>query len=156
MLMTGKSAQQWIDELELTRHPEGGWFRRVYESELTVDGIRPAMTSIYYLLEGGDFSALHRLKQDEQWHFYAGDPLILHIVAPDGEASTITLGPEGPFQTTVKAGHLFGATNDGAYALVGCTVAPGFDYADFEMPSRAALLEAFPQHEMLIRRLTRA
>ncbi len=154
--MPVKSAQQWIDELKLERHPEGGWFRRVYESELKVAGSRPAMTSIYYLLESGDFSAFHRLRQDEQWHFYSGGALTLHRIAPDGAASTITLGPEGPFQTTIKAGHWFGATTEGPYALVGCTVAPGFDYADFDMPTRDRLIKAYPQHEMLIRNLTRS
>jgi predicted cupin superfamily sugar epimerase len=113
------------------------------------------MTSIYYLLEGNDFSALHRLKQEEQWHFYSGDPLTLHIIHPDGTASDSALCAEGPFQATIKAGHLFGATVDGAYALAGCTVVPGFEYADFELPSRAELLDAYPEHGELILRLTR-
>jgi predicted cupin superfamily sugar epimerase len=120
-----------------------------------VEDSRPAMTSIYYLLEGNDVSALHRLKQDEQWHFYCGDPLTLHIIHPDGTASQTTLRAEGPFQTTVKAGHLFGATVEGDYALIGCTVAPGFEYADFELPSRAGLLNDYPEHRNLILRLTR-
>lgn len=113
------------------------------------------MTSIYYMLEGSDFSALHRLKQDEQWHFYSGAPLTLHCIAPDGRASTLVLGPDAPFQTTVKAGTFFGATVAGEYALVGCTVAPGFDYADFELPSRETLLQKYPEHDALIRQLTR-
>jgi len=153
--MPCKTAQDWITELGLEPHPEGGWFRQVYASELTVDGARPAMTSIYYLLEGGDFSALHRLKQDEQWNFYAGDPITVHIIHADGSASDFTLGPEGPFQAVVKASNLFGATIAGDYALVGCSVAPGFDYADFELPSRIELLETYPQHDALILTLTR-
>ena len=153
--MTKKNAPYWIDTLGLDRHPEGGWFRRIYESELIVDGTRPAMSSIYSLLESGDFSALLRLKPYEQRHFYSGSPLILHIIAPDGESSKTTLGPDGPFQATVEAGHWFGATAEGAFALVGCTVAPGFEYTDFEMPSRESLLQTFPHHETLIRSLTR-
>ncbi|VGO21532.1 cupin domain-containing protein [Pontiella sulfatireligans] len=152
--MHEETAQRWINELELERHPEGGWFRRTYTSELSI-GSRPAMTSIHYLLEAGDFSALHRLKQDEQWHFYSGEPLMLHMISPDGALSATKLGPQGPFQATVPAGHLFGASVETAYALVGCTVAPGFDFSDFEMPSRASLLADFPEHELLIRRLTR-
>jgi len=153
--MTLKIVKDWIHELELERHPEGGWFRRVYESQQKVEEVRPAMTSIYYLLESSDFSALHRLKQDEQWHFYAGDPLTLYVIHPGGTVSETTLSAEGPFQATVKAGHLFGATVDGDFALVGCTVAPGFDYADFELPSRASLLKDYPEHRNLILRLTR-
>lgn len=153
--MVEKSAQDWIDRLQLERHPEGGWFRRTYTSSLTVDGHRPALTSIHYLLEGSDFSALHRLKQDEQWHFYTGAPLTLHSIGREGTAAAQTLGPEGPFQATVRAGDLFGASVSGEYALVGCTVAPGFDYADFELPPRETLLLAYPQHRELILRLTR-
>jgi predicted cupin superfamily sugar epimerase len=153
--MADRSAQYWIDRLQLERHPEGGWFRRAYTSPLMVDGHRPALTSIHYLLEGGDFSALHRLKQDEQWHFYTGAPLTLHIIGPEGMSAAQMLGPGGPFQATVSAGDLFGASVSGEYALVGCTVAPGFDYADFELPPRETLLRAYPQHGELILRLTR-
>jgi predicted cupin superfamily sugar epimerase len=153
--MASKTAANWIDELTLKRHPEGGWFQRVHESELLVDQSRPAMTSIYYLLEGSDFSALHRLQQDEQWHFYAGQPLTVHVIHGDGTSTNTTLRTTGPFQMTVCAGELFGATVDGDYALVGCTVAPGFDYSDFELPTRASLLMAYPEHEHLILQLTR-
>ena len=145
----------WIDDLKLKHHPEGGWYRRIYESELTVNGERPIMTSIYYLLEGSDFSALHRLKQDEQWHFYSGSPLTVHVIRPDGTAAHTTIRSAGPFQMTVRAGELFGATVKGDYALIGCTVVPGFDYSDFELPDRRSLLEAYPEHRRLIRRLTR-
>ena len=153
--MTRKSATDWIRELELERHPEGGWFRRVYTSALTTPDGRPVMTSIYYLLERGDFSALHRLKSDEQWHFYAGDPLTLHVIRPDGAASETTLCAEGAFQATVKAGHLFGATVSGDYALVGCSVAPGFEYTEFELPCRTELLATYPKLRALIKKLTR-
>lgn len=149
-----KTAQEWIEELQLARHPEGGRFRRVYESDLKFDGARPAMTSIYYLLEAGDFSALHRLKQDEQWHFYHGSPITIHEIDPSGIYTATTLGHDG-FQHTVKAGTLFGATVEEGYALVGCTVVPGFDFTDFELPSRAELLSDYPQHTEVIMRVTR-
>lgn len=149
-----KPAKEWIGELGLEPHPEGGWFRRVYESALKLEGGRPAMTSIYYLLEGGDFSALHRLKSDEQWHFYAGSPITIHELEPDGSIRETTLG-EGVFQYTVAAGNLFGATVDGDYALAGCSVVPGFDFAEFEMPPQAVLLEQFPNQYDFIVRLSR-
>ena len=149
-----KTAPEWIEALQLARHPEGGWFRRVFESELKIDGQRPAMTSIYYLLEDNDFSALHRLKQDEQWHFYQGSPITIHEIDSSGIYVGTTLGTDG-FQHTVRAGTLFGATVEGGYALVGCTVVPGFDFADFELPSRAELLRDYPQHAEVIMRVTR-
>lgn len=154
--MTRKTAQDWIQELELDRHPEGGWFRRTFRSELKTSAGRPAMTSIYYLLEGCDFSALHRLKSDEQWHFYHGSPLTLHIIQADGSVSKCTLSCKGPFQATIGAGDLFGATVEGDYALVGCSVAPGFEYSDFELLPRADLLKRYPEHGVLIERLTRS
>jgi len=157
-----KTAQEWIEELKLESHPEGGWFRQCYTSDIlvTADGFpspRPAMTVIYYLLESGDFSALHRLRQDEMWHFYAGSPLTVHTIDPDGNYSPVTLGGNDMHQFTVKGGILFGATVDepDSCALVACTVSPGFDYDDFEMPSRAELIAAYPAHRDLILRVTR-
>jgi predicted cupin superfamily sugar epimerase len=150
------TVKRWIDALDLARHPEGGWFRRVYTAEQRMSDGNPVMSAIYYLLEGHDFSALHRIKQDELWHFYAGDPLTLHILHADGTASTAALSSEGPFQATVKAGDLFGATVEGAYALTGCTVAPGFTYDGFEMPGRSGLMRRYPRYAELIEKLTRA
>lgn len=149
-----KAAQEWIEQLQLARHPEGGWFRRVYESGLKIEGSRPIMTSIYYLLEAEDFSALHRLKQDEQWHFYHGSPITIHEIDSSGLYTATTLGAD-EFQHTVRAGNLFGATVERGYALVGCAVVPGFDFADFELPPRSGLLRDYPQHATLIHRLSR-
>ncbi len=149
-----KAAAQWIEELKLEPHPEGGWFRRVYESELEFGASRSAMTSIYYLLEAPDFSALHRLKSDEQWHFYSGSSITIHEITPSGDYNPVMLG-EGDFQYTVKAENLFGATVETGYALVGCTVVPGFGFAEFEMPSLAKLQAEYPQYAELIARLTR-
>jgi predicted cupin superfamily sugar epimerase len=151
-----KHAREWIEELGLEPHPEGGWFRRVYESERLNANGRPVLTSIYYLLESDDFSALHRLDADEQWHFYAGSPLTIHEITSDGSYRATTLSDEGSFQYTVPVGHLFGATVENGYALVGCSVAPGFSFDAFELPARDALLKDYPQHSDLIRRLTRS
>lgn len=113
------------------------------------------------MLPANAFSALHRIRQDEAWHFYAGAPLTLHQIAPDGTYTTRTLSravDEGHrLHTVVPAGTWFGATvnaKDG-FALVGCTTAPAFDFADFELADRVALTEAYPQHRALIDQLTR-
>lgn len=161
-------AAEWVKALGLMRHPEGGWYRETYRSAETLarahlpgrfTGDRAFSTTIYYLLEAGDFSALHRIRQDEGWHFYDGWPLELHLLSPAGEHSRVLLGrdPErGLFpQAVAPAGWLFGAASTGEYSLLGCTVAPGFDFADFEMPARAQLLAAHPRHAELIGRLTR-
>lgn len=146
-----KSSNHWKTELKLEPHPEGGWYRRVYESDLKGEDGRSLLTSIYYLLEASDFSALHRLKSDEQWHFYAGSPITIHELDLAGNPVSTELGA-GVFQHTVKAGVLFGATVAQGYALVGCTVVPGFGFADFEMPSRSRLLEEYPnQYEFIVR-----
>ncbi len=168
------TADQWIERLRLERHPEGGWFRQTYRSEEMAspaglpsrfDVPHPLSTAIYFLLRGDEVSALHRLKADEVWHFYDGVPLTLHLIAPDGTASHIQLGA-GCFQVVVPAGHWFGATlgpvddvaeerGNTRFALVGCTVAPGFLFEDFELGDRATLVNQFPQHVALIARLTR-
>ena len=124
------------------------------------DGGHSHSTAIYFLLKGEDVSALHRLKQDELWHFYDGEPLTIHMIDPGGHHSTAILGRshEGGQRpmALVKGGWWFGATAEPRpYALVVCTVAPGFDFDDFEMPRRDQLLNRFPQHSTLIQRLTR-
>ncbi len=161
------SADDWIARLNLERHPEGGWYREVYRSPEIIPaealprrfaGTHPFSTSIYFLLRGNDVSTLHRIKADEVWHFYLGSGLTVHSIAPDGSLSSVTLGADGPFQTVVPAGHWFGATvhatSADAFALVGCTVAPGFMFEDFELGTRADLVAQFPQHRALIERLT--
>ena len=163
-------AQTWVDRLELESHPEGGYYRETYRADLSIpeaalpdsfDGSRHAAALIYFLLPGDSFSAFHRIRQDEAWHFYAGSPITLHQIAPDGTYATTTLGravEEGQtLHTVVPAGTWFGATVDDAdgYGLAGCTTAPAFDFADFEMADRAALVDAYPQHRAVIERLTR-
>ncbi len=119
-------------------------------------------TAIYYLLEQAEFSALHRIKSDEIWHFYAGTSLAVEGIHPDGTRQTWNLGLDTASgdrpQCTVPAFTWFGAqvVDKSGYALVGCTVSPGFDFADFEQARCQALLAQFPQHADLIARLTRA
>jgi predicted cupin superfamily sugar epimerase len=164
------NAQHWIAGLQLQPHPEGGYYRQTYRSPEVVAkahlperfaGDRVFSTAIYYLLTGRDKSAFHRIKSDEGWHFYDGSPLTIHVLDGQGNYSTIQLGrslPAGEVpQAVVNAGDLFGATvnNPDSYTLVGCTVAPGFDFADFEMPSREELLKRYPQHRALIEQLGR-
>jgi predicted cupin superfamily sugar epimerase len=163
-------AREWIERLGLVPHPEGGYYRQTYRSRETIarahlpprfTGDRAFATAIYYLLEGEDFSAFHRIRQDEGWHFYDGSPLTVHVLETDGSYAPIRLGRDlraGQVpQAVVPAGALFAASVDNprSCALVGCTVAPGFDFADFEMPTRQELLARYPQHRGLIERLTR-
>lgn len=165
------TASDWIEHLDLQPHPEGGFYTERYRASTVLpeaalpaafEGPRHAAALIDFCLPGDTFSALHRIRQDELWHFLAGTPLTLHQIAPDGSYRTQVLGhgmEEGMrLQAVVPAGHWFGATvNDPAgYALVGCTTAPAFDFADFELADRARLTDRFPQHRALIERLTRA
>ena len=125
------------------------------------DGDRSFSTAIYFLLRQGEFSAFHRIKSDECWHFYAGGCLRIHVIDLQGQYSFIRLGArldEGEvFQAVVSAGCWFASEPETgtAYSLVGCTVAPGFDFADFEMADARSLSAAFPHHDALIRRLCR-
>jgi predicted cupin superfamily sugar epimerase len=165
--------EELIQKLNLLRHPEGGWYRESYRSDGIIPhnvlpegftGPRPHCTAIYFLLEHGDISALHRIKSDELWHFYAGASLTVHVITPQGEYYTLKLGSDIPtgetFQSVVPAGCWFGAElsadlNGVGYAFVGCTVAPGFDFADFEMGEREELLKQFPNHGAIIQRLAK-
>lgn len=162
-------AGTFIKQLGLMRHPEGGWFKETYRSHEKIDasalpdrfnGARFVCTAIYYLLEQGDFSALHRIKSDEIWHFYTGVPLCIHVFEPDGRYRAVLIGADPAadqqFQFVVPAGCWFGAEPDGDGAsLVGCTVAPGFDFADFELADQKELLLKYPEHSEVIRRLTK-
>jgi len=162
-------APYWISTLGLEKHPEGGYFRETYRSDSIIgpcclgvayEGNRSASTAIFFLLTGKDFSALHRIRSDEIWHFYAGTSMALHIIHSDGEYQNILLGnrPEAGerFQAMIRAGAWFGAVlNDpAAYALVGCTVAPGFDFRDFQMGRRDELMRLYPKHQTIIEMLT--
>jgi hypothetical protein len=200
-----KDAAYWIEKLNLTRHPEGGYFRQTYRSRETIaqsalpgrfSDDRPISTAIYYLLGADEFSAFHSIKSDEVWHFYFGAALTIHIIDQNRKYSRLRLGNESDrgevFQAVVEAGCWFGATADNsndptsgylyngsasvsapapasasvyssadphsacspAYSLVGCTVAPGFDFSDFRLGDRADLIERYPEHQAIIEKLT--
>ena len=162
-------ANYWINKLQLTRHVEGGSYYRSYCAALHIaqehlppafHGPRPVSTAIYFLLEAQQFSAMHRIAADEVWHFYYGDPLMVYEIDGQGELTCHLLGndPEQQqqFQCVVKAGSWFGSktVTGGEYSLVGCTVAPGFDFADFELAEKTTLLQQYPQHAAVINLLT--
>ncbi|HTX02566.1 MAG TPA: cupin domain-containing protein [Candidatus Acidoferrales bacterium] len=154
-------ATKMIAHLGLIPHPEGGWYAETYRSALTVHANgapRSALTNVYFLLDGTTFSAYHRLDADETWHFYLGNELTISVIGVDGVLEERRLGPDGPWQTTIVAGSFFAAslTNQTGYALVGCSVAPGFEFAGFDLAKRDALVARFPEYSDSIRRLTRA
>ncbi len=160
-----------VSQLELEPHPEGGFYKETYRAAGIIaqgalpqefEGSRNFATAIYFLIEKNNFSALHKIKSDETWHFYYGDALEVIELDDAGNLKTTRIGPgldRGEvFQYTVKANTWFGSrvANGGAFSLVGCTVAPGFDFRDFEMASRQTLIGAFPQHSAVISGLTRS
>ncbi|RPI12666.1 MAG: cupin domain-containing protein [Ignavibacteriae bacterium] len=164
------TSNYWIEKLKLQKHPEGGYFKEVYKAKEMIkkehlpkrySGDRFHSTSIYFLITPDNFSAFHRIKSDETWHFYYGSSLSLHIISKKGEYLSIKLGnnPENGevFQYTVEKGDWFAASVDekDSYSLLGCTVSPGFDYDDFEMGKKDELTENFPQFKKLINRFAR-
>jgi predicted cupin superfamily sugar epimerase len=152
--------------LKLEPHPiEGGWFRRTYTSAATVElarGTRSQGTAIYYLLEPETFSEMHVLDSDEIFHFYLGDPVEMLQLHPDGHSMLITLGPNlsvgQHLQVVVPAGVWQGTRliGDGKVALLGCTVAPGFNYADYHNAKYADLAAKWPDQAERIRMRTRS
>ena len=162
------TAKYFVEKLKMTPHPEGGYFKECYagedmisSNELSVDykDTRKLWTSIYFLLEDGEVSNFHRLKSDEMWYYQAGSPLTIYMITPEGTLVTQKLGlniAEGEMpQFLVPKGYIFGsAMNESGYALVGCMVAPGFEFRDFELFKRSELLEKYPQYEKEIVKLT--
>lgn len=164
MTIMPSAATDIIQQLDLQPHPEGGFYRRTYCSDECVtkaDGTqRHAATGIFYLLHGRAYSAWHRIDADEMWHFYAGDSLLIHTLDRHGEWKAQRLGnmlhqAQAVFQYVVPAGCWFAAEREGAqgYSLVACTVAPGFDFATFELADTQALLSRYPRHAAVIQRL---
>lgn len=160
-----------VRHLQLLPHPEGGYYKETYRSAGEIptealpagfEGGRSFATAIYYLLGEGQFSAFHRIRSDETWHYYAGScALHIHVLAADGGYACISLGrriDQGEvYQATVPAGAWFASepADPGGFAFVGCTVSPGFDFRDFEMASADLLEKLYPGHLDLIRRLCR-
>ena len=151
--------------LGLVPHPvEGGYFRRTYTAAGTVDlprGARAQSTAIYYLLEEATFSEMHVLASDEIFHFYLGDPVEMLQLRPDGSSAVFTLGPDlaagQHVQLVVPAGVWQGTRliEDGKMALLGCTVTPGFDFADYRNATAEELIARWPHEAERIRLLTR-
>ncbi|MBE9195069.1 cupin domain-containing protein [Synechocystis sp. LEGE 06083] len=161
-----KAINYWVEKLALLPHPEGGFYKETYRSPVQgnfhgFDGDRNVVTGIYFLLTKDNFSAFHRIKSDEMWHFYAGDSLEIYWFSPQGELAVINLGldlekGEAP-QAVVPRDCWFASRvkQGGDYALVGCTVAPGFDFQDFELANREDLLNIYPRSAEIINQLTR-
>lgn len=158
----------WINSLGLLPHPEGGYYKETYRSneEITnnalpdrFSGNRSFATAIYFLLEEGNFSAFHKIKSDEIWHFYDGSPVLIHTIDNDGTLITYKLGNspiDGVFpQITIPANTWFASESTGNFSLVGCTVSPGFDFNDFEMANRKMLVNLFEKHRAIIEKFTR-
>ena len=160
-----------INHYNLLPHPEGGFYRQTYAANEQIlrdalperfEGNRSFSTAIYFLLHFGNFSAFHRIKSDEVWHFYEGCTLHIHVIHPTGDYECLKLGRNlnngESFQLVVPANSWFASEpvgDAGSFALVGCTVAPGFDFADFELADAEKLVEQYPSLELLIRRLSR-
>lgn len=167
------TADELVHALKLSPHPEGGFFRETYRAPSVLPksalgghhaGPRSASTAIYFLVTAGSFSALHRIASDEVWHFYAGHALEVISIDEHDQLHVVRVGmnlSEGEVpQYVVPQGRWFGSRlaaphAPDAYALVGCTVAPGFDFADFELADRGALIAHYPQHQAIIEALTR-
>ncbi|WP_223282549.1 cupin domain-containing protein [Neobacillus kokaensis] len=157
--------EYWTTKLGLTPHPEGGYYKRTFESgekvsskELSVNyaGQRKLYTSIYFLLTSKDISHFHRLKSDELWYYHGGCSLTVHVIHENGEYEEIELGMdlekgEVP-QALVPKNSIFGSSvkEEGTCSLVGCMVSPGFDFQDFELFTQDELLEKYPQHREII------
>jgi hypothetical protein len=164
------SAQTYIDTLQMQAHPEGGFFKETYRCHDLMEVTqgaggtslqRSVSTGIYFLLEKNNFSAFHKIQSDEMWHFYAGQALEVLELKERGELGCTRLGSDilggEVHQHVVRANTWFASrvAAGGSFSLVGCTVAPGFDFADFCLADRAMLLAEFPQHSQTIAELTR-
>lgn len=172
-MKTEMTAGEIRRRLGLRRHPrEGGWFAETWRADEQIEGAslperygrggeRAAGTAIYYLLEMGEFSEMHRLQSDEVFHFYLGDPVEMLQLWPDGTGRRVVLGTdleagEVP-QTVVPRGVWQGSrlVEGGRFALLGCTVSPGFAYEDYETGRRAELVDGWPEWKWMIEGLTR-
>lgn len=157
-----KEAAMLVRKLVLEKHPEGGYFKQTYRSDTIVniegyDGQRNISTAIYYMLVGEQFSAFHRIRSDEIWHYYAGGPIILYAIDNESKLSRTKIGKSGMPQAVIKAGTWFAAALESrkSYCLLGCTVSPGFDYRDWERGKRDELASMYPKHKKLIDRYTK-
>ena len=168
--VTMTAAKDIIRQLQLIPHPEGGYYREMYRSTDRIaeeclhhrfcGGSRSVSTAIYFMMETGNFSAFHRIKSDELWHHYEGVGLEIAVIHPKGTLEILKLGKnfakgEQPLQVVPEGCWFASRVVEEGFALVGCTVAPGFDFTDFELADRSRLIKAFPEHEKIIVELTR-
>jgi len=159
-----------IQRYGLEPHPEGGWYKQTYKcnEQIAAEALpkrfiasRIFSTAIYFLLEKGNFSAFHRIKSDECWHFYAGDPLLIYIIELNGELKVISLGSDHEkgqsFQYVVPANCWFASrpAPGSEYCFVGCTVSPGFEFEDLELADATELSVMYPKHKSIIIELCR-
>ncbi|WP_066051614.1 cupin domain-containing protein [Robertmurraya korlensis] len=158
--MEKKTADYWINQLNLEPHAEGGYFKQSFRSSEELSNYsRVLYTSIYFLLREGEVSHFHRLQSDELWYFHAGQSLSVHIIHENGQYEEVRLGlniEEGEVpQIAVPKNTIFGSSvlDAGGFALVGCMVSPGFEYQDFELFTQKQLLQKYPQHEKIIKKL---
>ena len=161
-----KNEQYWIEKLQLEKHPEGGYFKETYRSKEEVinrnGAQRSASTGIYFLMTDSAFSAFHKIESDEMWHFYDGAALSVYMIRANGELEILKIGNDiengEQLQGVVPAGCWFASKVDvpNAFSLVGCTVAPGFDFDGFVMAERETLTQEYPAHATIIKELTRS
>jgi predicted cupin superfamily sugar epimerase len=162
--MIGNSAKYWIEKLQLLPHPEGGFYKETYRSEEELaetllpnryEGARNFQTGIYFLILSDNPSHFHRLSSDELWFFHTGSPIRIHLLMPDGRYQTILLDGKSNWQAILLKGTWFAAevVENNSFGLISCTVAPGFDFRDFEMAKAEELVISYPEHEVIIRRL---
>ena len=162
-------AKKYIKQLQLKKHPEGGYFKEIYRSgEMILPEHLPKRyrssrnfsTSIYFLLGGKQISTFHLLQSDELWHFYDGSSVILYVINQKGELSIKKLGKKKDceLQLTIEKQNWFAAELEDkkSFSLFGCTVSPGFEFEDFKMGRRDELIKNFPLHSDLIKRLTKS
>lgn len=155
-----KTAEYYIEKLEMLPHVEGGYFKESFLSENLYNTDKKLWSSIYFLLRTGEVSHFHRLKSDELWYYHAGESLTIYMITPEGNLITKQLGlnienGESP-QVLVPKGCIFGsAMNNDGFSLVGCMVSPAFEYKDFELFNRDELLSLYPEHQSIINKLTR-
>lgn len=162
-------ANNWIKKLNLSIHPEGGYYKEVYRCNEFIEtislpkrfsGRHAFSTAIYFLLNKTQISAFHILQSDEIWHYYTGTPLIIHIISGKGEYRISKLGlnfenGELP-QIVIPHNHWFAAEllDKTFFSLIGCTVAPGFNFSDFELGEKEDLIKKFPLYKDVISRLS--
>ncbi|RCH55283.1 cupin domain-containing protein [Mucilaginibacter hurinus] len=157
-------AFHYINTLQMQPHPEGGYYKEVFRSPREVvrkgeDALKKACTSIYYLLQAGDYSGFHRLQSDEIWCFHKGEALHIHVLDNAGQLITHELSDAetGSFSLVIPAGLWFASevAAPQGFSLVSCAVAPGFDFSEFEMARKSEMLKTYPQHQSILNRLCR-